>query len=138
MKDYVGIANQYIEDVLSGRIVACKWTKLACSRQKDDFARSWEYIFDAEAANTVCAFLELLMHVKGEKGGHTFVLEPWQCFCVTAVFGWKRKENGRRRFRRSVIFCGGATWNCQQNRASFRGSGLPLQFSRRAHTCWCS
>ncbi len=107
--DYVAKANQYIDDVLSGKVIAGKWTRLACQRQRDDLARTdWQYHFDAEAANDVCSFLELLTHVKGEKGGETFVLENWQCFCVTTVFGWKQ-ANGRRRFRRSVIFCGKET-----------------------------
>ena len=38
MKDYVAIANEYIEDVLSGKIIACQWTRLACQRQRDDLA----------------------------------------------------------------------------------------------------
>ncbi len=120
MKDYVTIANGYIEDVLSGKIIACKWTRLACQRQRDDLARDWEYYFDAEAATDVCGFLELLQHVKGEHGGETLVLEPWQCFYVTTVFGWKQKANGRRRFRRSLLFCG------KGQGKSFLSSGLGL------------
>jgi phage terminase large subunit-like protein len=100
LKDYVAKANQYVDDVLAGRIIACKWVKLACQRQRDDLAKTWEYYFDSEAANDVCSFLELLTHVKGEHGGETLVLENWQCFYMTTVFGWKQKANGRRRFRR--------------------------------------
>lgn len=36
MRDYIGIAYQYIEDVLSGAIPACHWVKKACQRQKRD------------------------------------------------------------------------------------------------------
>ena len=64
MKDFVAIANQYIADVLSGAIVANKWTKAACQRQLDDLARQdspeWGYFFDVQAATDVCDFLELL------------------------------------------------------------------------------
>lgn len=111
MKDYVTKANAYIEDVLSGRIVTCEWTKRACSRQRDDLTRqgqeSWPYVFDPDAANTVCAFLELTVHVKGEKGGQRLRLEPWQAFAITSTFGWKLKSNPRlRRFRRFFLECG--------------------------------
>jgi len=119
VKDYCSIADQYIADVLSGKIISCKWTRLACQRQKDDLARAWEYHFDRAAANDVCSFLELLTHVKGEHGGETLVLEPWQCFYVTTVFGWKQ-ANGRRRFRRSLLFCG------KGQGKSFLSSGLGL------------
>jgi phage terminase large subunit-like protein len=120
VKAYAAIANDYIESVLSGRIIACKWTRLACERQRDDLARDWEYYFDAEAAADVCGFLELLQHVKGEKGGERLVLQPWQAFYITTVFGWKKKSDGRRRFRRSILFCG------KGQGKSFLSSGLGL------------
>ncbi len=120
MKDYVAIANDYIESVLSGQRIACKWTRAACQRQKDDLARDWEYYFDAEAASDVCSFLECLTHVKGAKGGEHLVLEPWQCFYVSTVFGWKKKADGLRRFRRSLLFCG------KGQGKSFLSSGLGL------------
>jgi phage terminase large subunit-like protein len=120
LKDYVAKANQYVDDVLAGHIIACKWVKLACQRQRDDLAKTWEYYFDPEAANDVCSFLELLTHVKGEHGGETLVLENWQCFYVTTVFGWKQKANGRRRFRRSILFCG------KGQGKSFLSSGLGI------------
>jgi len=120
MTDYVAKANAYIEDVLAGRVIACKWTRLACERQRADLQKDWEYYFDVDAATDVCSFLELLSHVKGEHGGETLVLEPWQCFYVTTVFGWKQKANGRRRFRRSLLFCG------KGQGKSFLSSGLGL------------
>ena len=47
------------------------------------------------------------------------MLEPWQCFYVTTVFGWKQ-ANGRRRFRRSILFCG------KGQGKSFLSSGLAI------------
>ena len=125
MKDFVAIANQYIADVLSGAIVANKWTKAACQRQLDDLARQdspeWGYFFDVQAATDVCDFLELLQHIKGEKGGQFLSLENWQCFFVTTLFGWKRKNDTRlRRFRRSFLLCG------KGNGKSFLSSGIGL------------
>lgn len=63
--DPVARANAYIDAVLSGRIVAGKWVRLACQRQRDDLARAWQYSFDHAKANRVCRFIEALPHIKG-------------------------------------------------------------------------
>lgn len=104
-RDYCAIARQYQEDVLKGRIPACHWVRRACERQKKDLvkqnAKSYQFRFDEQAASRVCRFIELLPHVKGEWAARKelIVLEPWQIFILTCVFGWLDKESGRRRFR---------------------------------------
>lgn len=99
MRDYVGIANQYIEDVLSGKIPSCKYVREACARQKEDLKRkNFKYSFDIARASHVCKFIELLPHIKGEWRGRPIELEPWQIFILTTVFGWI-DENGYRRFK---------------------------------------
>lgn len=112
-RDYVAIANAYIADVLEKRIPACKWVRLACKRQVQDMKaqrkRDWPYRFDLEKAARICRFIENLPHTKGEwakkKPGNPrsnrVKLEPWQIFRLTTVFGWLRKDNGKRRYRRS-------------------------------------
>lgn len=114
MMDYVAKSNQYISDVLSGVIPASKWTKLACERQKKDLERSktteFSYTFEPGLANRVCYFIELLPHTKGDwarpkmvNGKLTYpkiILEPWQCFILTTVYGWVHKTSGLRRFKR--------------------------------------
>src|SRR6266446_2118163 len=100
--DHVTKANQYIADVLEGKIPACKWVKLACQRQLNDLARQgtpgFPYRFDDAAANRVCKFIEKFPHIQGFKG--KLRLEGWQCFITTTVFGWLNVETGWRRFRR--------------------------------------
>lgn len=101
-RDHVAIADGYIDDVLGGRIPACKWVRLACERQRGDLARAdWQWRFDESRAAHVARFIELLPHVKGEwaRGRGTIVLAPWQCFVLTTVFGWV-DEAGRRRFKK--------------------------------------
>lgn len=106
MTDYIEHANQYISDVLSGKILASKWTKLACERQRRDLGAwgtaksSSPYWFDRSAGRRVCAFLEMLPHTKGDWKSKTITLEPHQCFFLTTLFGWKRQD-GYRRFRTS-------------------------------------
>jgi phage terminase large subunit-like protein len=106
---HVTVANRYAKDVVSGKIVACKWVKLACQRHLNDLkaekTKDFLFKFDAEAAEKVCNFLELLPHTKGKWGQkqELIVLQPWQCFIFCVLFGWKQKKNGRRRFRKAYI-----------------------------------
>jgi len=103
----VAIATSYARDVVDGRILACKWTRLACERQLADLERAetegFPYRFDTAAAAKVCRFIELLKHIKGKWAGEPIRLEPWQCFILTTVFGWLHIESGLRRFRTSYI-----------------------------------
>ena len=101
--DYCAKASQYISDVISGKIPACKRGVIsACKRQMSDLrkqrTKNFPYYFDSAAANRVCTFVELLKNIKGPKAGEPLTLEPWQCFFLTTVFGWKKSENGKRRF----------------------------------------
>lgn len=105
-RDYVAIANAYARDVVAGKIKACKWVHAACRRQIDDLKR-WRakgspYKFDKARAARPCVFIELLPHIKGPKAGEPIMLEPWQVFILTTVFGWV-KADGTRRFRRVYI-----------------------------------
>lgn len=101
-RDYIKIANQYINDVLANKILACKYVKQACKRQKDDLKRKWAYHFDNKRAERVCKFVEHLTHIKGPKAGENIILEPWQVFILTTVFGWV-DDNGYRRYQQVYI-----------------------------------
>jgi len=100
-------AGQYVDDVLAGRQVACKWVRLACERHKRDLERGPErgLHFDAQNARQAVAFFSLLKHSKGEWAGRPLHLEPWQQFVIASLFGWKRQD-GMRRFRTSYLECG--------------------------------
>lgn len=105
-RDHCAIAADYAARVLDGSQLACKWVKLACQRQRDDLKRWKEdgpFVWDPEAASRVCRFIELLTHTKGELAGQRIKLEPWQVFILTTAFGWRRREDGGRRFRRVYI-----------------------------------
>jgi phage terminase large subunit-like protein len=102
-KDYCAVARQYAEGVVNGTIAACEWVHLACQRQLNDLAReSWQFRFDRGRANQVCAFIEKLPHGKGLWKTRTIVLEPWQCFFLTTIFGWVDAD-GLRRFRKALV-----------------------------------
>ena len=100
---HVNAANKYARDIVSGRIPACEWVKLACQRHLDDVKKTgkdWLYRFDKDKAEAVCRFVELLPHVKDDWAHKKELirLEPWQVFNFCSVFGWVKKKDGKRRF----------------------------------------
>lgn len=98
-RDFVAIARGYAEAVVAGRIVACKFVRLACQRHLNDLGRDdWAYRFDAWHAADVCDFIEKLPHVEGVWDEKTIRLEPPQIFILTTIFGWRRVVDGGRRF----------------------------------------
>lgn len=106
---YIRTANAFISGVVSGKIPVCKWVQAACLRQREDRKR-WRgkkgpYYWDAKSAGYICWFIENLHHVKGEwaKRNETITLQPWQCFLLTTIFGWKKTVDGTRRFRTVYI-----------------------------------
>ena len=105
-RDFLSIARDYRASVASGKVKACKWVKLACKRQDDDlkrFEKHGSYVWNEAEAVRVCQFIELLTHTKGELAGQRIHLEPWQVFILSTVFGWRRRSDGGRRFRRVYI-----------------------------------
>ena len=103
MRDYCGIARGYIDDVLAGVIPACKWVRLAASRQLRDLTEGVDgFRFSEPHAARACFFVEMLRHIKGELAGQRIHLEPWQVFILTTIFGWVNAA-GHRRFRRVYI-----------------------------------
>ena len=93
-------AQEYIDDVLSGRQVVCKWARLAVERHVRDLETGPErgLEFNETKAKTAIAFFSLLKHSKGEWAGTLIRLEPWQQFVLWVLFGWLSAD-GTRRFR---------------------------------------
>lgn len=106
-------ALKYARDVVAGKVVACKWVKLACQRHLDDakraLRRDYPFRFDADLAEWACALAEQFPHIKGHwatpQAGVTprIQLEPFQCFERAMLFGWVEKGTGLRRFRKAYI-----------------------------------
>lgn len=98
-RDYAGIAEGYARAVTTGKIVAGKWIKLAAARHLKDLKRKgWPYRFDTGHAGDVCDFIEKLPHVEGAWKTKTIALEDCQVFILAVAFGWRRVEDGGRRF----------------------------------------
>jgi phage terminase large subunit-like protein len=98
---------EWAKGVISGRHVACRYVRLACQRHFDDLERARDkttpWVFDPQAAERALEFIQLLPHAKGEWAfkRQLITLEPWQKFGLACTFGWKRRKDGKRRFRES-------------------------------------
>lgn len=93
--------EKYAKGVLSGRIIAGKYVRLACQRHLEDLenAEKRGFYFDREASERAIWLIENLRHTKGEWAGQRIRLGEWQKFCIGSIFGWKSIETGLRRFR---------------------------------------
>lgn len=98
------MALGYMADVLSGRLLACQWVRLACERQRRDLQRAereaeWPFTWSDEHAVEACAFIEQCPHVEGKWSTPTIRLEPSQVFLVACLFGWRQRADlALRRF----------------------------------------
>jgi phage terminase large subunit-like protein len=108
-RDYVRVAREYARDVLDGRIASCEPVRWAIERQARDLTRaaddpSWPHVWSDRHANDVCAFAETMPHVEGTWSSPTVTLQGWQCWLLTTLFGWRRKDDlSRRRFTDAYI-----------------------------------
>lgn len=75
----------------------------------DDLEKSKEaeypYYFDGDTAAWYIDLFQFFTLYEGEVAGQPFDLSdlPWIQFQLWCIFGWKRKENGYRRFRKAYI-----------------------------------
>ncbi|MEG7521943.1 MAG: terminase large subunit, partial [Chromatiales bacterium] len=98
-RDYLAVANEYAEQILSDTIPACRYVQQACQRFIDDLSREdFAYTIDPAKAHRACQFIELMPHIKGKWSGKSIILEPWQVFLLVNVFGWVDSK-GLRRFK---------------------------------------
>lgn len=95
--------DRYAQRVVTGKVPAGTYHRLACARHLADRARDgsakFRYRFDLAKAERFFRFAEKLKHYKGEWAGRFIVLEPHQKFRLGSVFGWVHVDSGLRRFR---------------------------------------
>lgn len=109
LASYGRVAGAYARAVADGDIPASRWLRLGAQRTISDLAResseNFPYRFDPSRAWRACAFIESLPHVKGSWAARRELmrLEPWQVWIIASLFGWVRKDTGRRRYRRALI-----------------------------------
>ena len=93
---------QYAKDVVSGKILACQWVKLACKRFLDDI-NSQDYYFDEKKYNTLTTFTGVMKHYSSGAAGNPFILEPWEDFIICNIFCLYRVDTRRRKYKTAHI-----------------------------------
>ena len=115
--------NKYADDIANGRITACKAVKLAVKRHLGDLRKqedSFPYIFKDDYAQRAIDFFCEQVHTKGALARQKLHPEPWQQFIIAMIYGWRRKDNGKRRFRRVYLQV------ARKNGKTFFASGVGL------------
>jgi phage terminase large subunit-like protein len=98
----LSVAEQYIADVLAGKIVTSKLVRLQIELHVRDLERGRErgLKFDREAAEHVIQFFPMyLVHTEGEFCDQPFELLPFQQAQLWILYGWKWEVTGFRRFK---------------------------------------
>ena len=99
--------EKFIEDVLSGKQIACKKIRQACERHMRDLEKSvdpeYPFYFDSEWADNYISFMKDLTMHQGKVAGQKFPMLPFQEFIVAMTTGWRKKKNRKRRFREVYI-----------------------------------
>jgi phage terminase large subunit-like protein len=109
MRDHSECVQAYCDGVMSGEIVAGRYVRLAVQRHLQDLQDAGErgLYFDTDIATRALKRVELLCtHTKAEWAGRPFLLSPNQQFILWSLMGWRRQEDGLRRFRKAYLTCG--------------------------------
>ncbi len=119
------LTTAYAKDVLEGKIVTGKLVKLACERHLNDLERAkteeFPYYFDIEEADKTFKFFELLKFTDGEIAGQQVKLLSFQHFILGNLFGWKNKETGYRKYKKSLVML------ARKNAKSLINSGIAIK-----------
>lgn len=95
---------KYPNDVLSGKIVACNYVKLACQRYLN-LLKNNGITFDGSKADKVIKFIRNLKHFTGKHNGKPFILSPWQEFIIYSIYGFYNAD-GTRTVRNAYVEIG--------------------------------
>lgn len=92
--------TEYAQRVVSGKVVCGELHRLACKRHLDDLKRQdFPYYWSIEKSNDIIEFAETLTIAEGETPKPVKLI-PSQVFDLGCTFGWLKKSNNKRRFRR--------------------------------------
>lgn len=101
-QDLFNRVDKYANDIIKGKIIACKKHIEACKRYKRDFNNP-NYYFDKVELLKFFAWSRQFKHRAGVLKNQTISLTDFQLFVIANLFCWKRKDNNYRRFRKAYI-----------------------------------
>ncbi|WP_338009696.1 terminase large subunit [Desulfitobacterium hafniense] len=98
---------KYSDDIITGKINACKKHKSACKRFLLDIERegtdAFPYVWNEEKALKIVKWFSYLRHSKGILAKQPIILTTWQKFILCNIYGWYHKDTGYRRFKKAFI-----------------------------------
>ncbi|MFE4525433.1 terminase large subunit [Cytobacillus firmus] len=104
MNEILDRVFRYCDDILSGRINACKKHKQAIQRFLRDFQACQKadspFYFDEEIIEDFYWFAREFKHAEGILAGEPIELTDYQLFKATNIFCFKKRHNHARRFRK--------------------------------------
>lgn len=78
---------------------------LCLIERREELSDEFNYVFVEKEADRVISFVEHLQHYEGEFAGKPIILEPWQCFIIANLYGWRFKNDlTARRFLKAFIY----------------------------------
>ena len=98
---YLKIAIQYAEDVISGKKPNCNYTKKACELFLAAL-RNPCYYYNADKANEVIEFIQML-ELSDDFIGEPYVIYDWLYLIICSVYGIYSKETQKRVYSRANI-----------------------------------
>ena len=102
--------TEYAHDCLEGRIPSGQKHKWACQRLLNDLSRigsdDFPYVWDEERAEKIVKWFALLHHSKGQLAGTPIILTSWQKFRECQIYGWRHKDTGYKRFKKTFTEVG--------------------------------
>ena len=96
--------TKYSCDCISQKIPSCQKHVWACERFLRDVEKCKSggnmFYWDESEALKIVKWFTLLRHSKGVLAGQPINLTVWQKFSLCQLYGWRRKGNNRKRFRK--------------------------------------
>lgn len=90
--------------------ISCKKHKQACLRLLADVKKipdpEYPYEWNETQAQMIVDWFAELRHSKGVLAGQPIILTKWQKFILCQLYGWRRKDNGLKRFHRVFVEVG--------------------------------
>lgn len=97
-------ATQYAEDVVNGKIIACRKIILACKRHLNDLKKSekksYPFYYSLKQAEKINQFVSMMPDVNS---GKILKPAPFQVFILSMLFGWRTKKGDHVRFNKALI-----------------------------------
>lgn len=95
--------QRYIDQILNEDLPSCEFTKLAVKRHLKDLEQGGDrgLRYNQDQADRFILWVEkVLVWTKGKRAGEPVILEDWQIFHFSMIFGWERYEDDLHRWIR--------------------------------------